>query len=308
MNGDGADEQYRLCNMHTTQVCGSAAPAVFPHWFSDINGDGLTDSVQCGTTSITYGINDGTGSLVKQQEEVEQYICQPDCGSGNELRVDLMLDVNGDGVGDIVTWAQTAPLGPGGWYALLYNEGDPTWERVEGIPPPSYEYGLVSANIDGDGFRDIVTIPRDRTSGYDIQVGINTGALEFKMAQLAVSGPTYWAGRYQYWALDVDRDGIDEIVHAIDDVEGDPSEIPFPPPLWVALDFVGTENLLVTPVTEFFANVDQKGPSMFADVDGDSNMDLMVAVGEHLRLYRGVGSRDENLLKQSLLIGSRVSG
>ncbi|MFQ5767371.1 MAG: FG-GAP repeat domain-containing protein, partial [Acidobacteriota bacterium] len=100
----------------------------------------------------------------------------------------LSADLNGDGFPDLVTANHfVSNLTPAHWVSLLVNNGDGSFQpeiKVESIP--SFNSSAAAADIDADGFTDLV-LAATYTPGH-VEILMNNGNLTFTGTKLSPRG------------------------------------------------------------------------------------------------------------------------
>jgi len=176
--------------------------------FGDINGDGRGDIVL------------SKGWLEAPENPLEgPWTFHPDFDLGSASCPVLVVDVNGDGLNDLIV-GQAHPYGLD-WYEQRIEAGKRTWIKHPIDPFNSQYHDLVWADIDGDGQNELITGKRYRAhcghdpGGYD-PVGIYyfkwTG--EGFAKQVIDYGPARQASGIgiHFQVVDIDGDGRLDIV------------------------------------------------------------------------------------------------
>jgi len=165
-NGDGSDDiAVAAFGASRATVLMGAGPYLFdtpalyvagssPHGIKagDINGDGHVDLITANQASddVSVFINDGTGSFRTQvRYEV------------GDMPKDLALgDINGDGILDMVV-VNSVGNHPTGTeptdITVLFGVGDGTFGGAETIPLDLTPFSVEIADLDDDGFQDVIT-------------------------------------------------------------------------------------------------------------------------------------------------------
>ena len=161
---------------------------------ADVTGDGKADIVTAnlGSSDLSLLVGDGAGNFA----------------AALSLPTDLgpvvvaAADVNGDGVVDLVTVNQTAQSssvligdGGGGFAASANYAIYPPENVIDYMPWP---WGMTLADVDGDGFLDIVTantqndtvsvLPNDGSGRFDAFFNFDTGAHPGSVAVADMNG------------------------------------------------------------------------------------------------------------------------
>jgi len=128
--------------------------------FVDVNNDGLPDillSSNFGTPVTNTWINNGTGWNLNNNWIIPAYFTTT-ANADNNIR---FVDVNNDGLVDILDGNSNAYMNNGtGW--VLNN----SWTSPESFSTSGFNIGRRLADIDGDGFSDIVVSHQDSSSQY----------------------------------------------------------------------------------------------------------------------------------------------
>lgn len=184
---------------------------VTPRVFADVNGDGLPDLVGFGSGGVYVALNTGTSFATGQF-----WIIAFGSGGGwsdNNAYPRMLVDVNGDGLPDIVGFSS------GGVYVSL-NTGSgfapaQVWivdyGRTTGGWSDNNTYPRTLIDVNGDGLPDVVGFA---TGG--VYVSLNKGT-SFAPAQLWNSGfgnNSGWSNNSMYPRIlaDVNGDGLPDVI------------------------------------------------------------------------------------------------
>jgi hypothetical protein len=168
---------------------------------ADMNGDGFPDIVTSGF-SILFG--DGHGGFPKRADYWQEV-------TGGII----LADFDGDGKPDIIVGTGTAGALTGPSIAVLFAGGNGTFagppiSLVTGLPSNNaYDYSQVAADVNGDGFPDLVVQEPDQ---LNVLTGIGDGTFRQTFQYAPASGsPTSIA------TADFNHDGKPDIVVSIAD-------------------------------------------------------------------------------------------
>ncbi len=237
----------------------------YPRTLADINGDGLLDLVGFKSDGVYVALNTGTGFGPTTKWGNDFGTASVVAYASNSANPRLVQDINGDGLPDIVGFAN------GGTYVAL-NTGTgfaaaTVWLADFGINAgytTQDTYPRTLADINGDGLPDLVGFKSDGT-----YVSINTGS-GFQtaakwLADFGTSTATVYPSQkgYPRYLADVNGDGKADIVgFAIFGV-------------WVSLS-TGTGFNSSTQWSAGFGFVwNTSLPRQIADLDGDGYPDIV---------------------------------
>jgi protein involved in polysaccharide export with SLBB domain len=228
---------------------------------ADVDGDGHLDIIagagDPGLISISFG--DGkSGVAATQHLPVE-----------GDVRAVAVADVNGDGHPDIIYSAQRQSSG----IRVLINQGGRGWLPGKGpIEVNKYE-GIVAADLDGDGYLDIIAANATSDNQGGIQVWFGTGRGAWRPGP----SPTVTGSYMGVAVADFNGDGILDIAGAGWGVNA---------ALRVWLGTAGTGGWTALPPV---------APGSYysvsaADIDGDGRLDLAAAAYKAgVQLFAGDG-------------------
>ena len=278
--------------------------------FADVNGDALPDIVwSFDSTTLLFGfeteagvvnrtpakvravyLNTGSG-FVKDGIRTASLHDNPDLEAfvvDSQARGYDLLDVNGDGLSDIIRTLASADR------VVFLNNGA-GWARDEGytaslaaatgivsLDSDSKGQGLLPIDLDGDGLLDYIRADESTTVAY-----VNTGTgfrtddrLTQNLLDLGVTLADGDGKPQGYDTADVDGDGLTDLVRAKDGVTGT-----------IRLARGPTANLMITARTALGEETDVSyGPSSaFDNTGGDGVQDLPTVLQVPLTLTRRDG-------------------
>lgn len=240
---------------------------------------------------------DGKNDVVALTEQALVWYRNGDWAKTEIDRVQLhdveVADLDGDGKIDIVGRNQTGFNGDGDKIYVYHQHAPDRWRRRV-LHGPDGE-GLVLADIDGDGRRDIVV------NGYWFQ---NPGRVngEWRSRRYAAS----WTWPHAFVAVgDIDGDGRSDIALAPSEPAGDRYRLSW---------FQAPANVHAnTPWREHVVDADIETVHHFvgvADIDGDARQDLVVAEmyqgadPDEIRVYRNLGKGERWRREAIATVGS----
>jgi Calx-beta domain/FG-GAP-like repeat len=189
---------------------------LYPRELADVNSDGFADIVGFGQSGVYVSLGTGGGNFGTPTFKLAAFA--PDVGgwSSDNLYPRELADVNHDGFADIVGFGQSGvsvSLATGGG-----NFGTPTFKLAAFAPgaggwSSDDRYPRELADVNGDGFPDIVGFGQSGVSVSLATGGGNFGPATFKLAAFA-PGAGGWNSqdRYPRHLADVNRDGMADIV------------------------------------------------------------------------------------------------
>ena len=233
---------------------------------ADFNNDGLPDIVAVGFSqnSVSIYLNDGFLNFA------EQVIAE------NVVQVDLVKadDIDGDGDVDVVFGGSTNSMLLRNLGNAVFDEGQPlyTWSDSH----DSFNSGLAIVDLDGDGFKDILTFSGAGTGGlYFLD-----GADNFNQSLIERDGIDLGG---DILVADIDGNGRKDIVRQ--NIHDD----------YLSVLYQNSEMVFTRVIVEH--NWDNRAPSQMAlgDMDADSDVDLVFPengnVDEDLSWYENVGGQ-----------------
>ncbi len=195
----------------TTQ---GALNAIYDVELADLNGDGILDQLSGGidnptnvsTVSVRLGLGDGSF-------ESERLSLQ-----GGSLTGDLeLIDLNEDGVLDLVSALRSA----NGFVALQLGNGDGTFGEASTFLVNDFSVDDLSfADVNGDGYQDLVALGRDSSSNTTLSVLLSDTFGGFEAADELQINTTMNLAFGQVDTFDVTGDGVLDILastyHSVD--------------------------------------------------------------------------------------------
>lgn len=289
---------------------------VRPEWLVDLDGDGIQDMLYCAEEGSTASFSPThldfkfakaanattpapplNPTHAQRDGEVPTFgrLCQPPSKPGDDRLFTLVMDIDGDGAGDLIAYDPKL-----GWAVLLKEGLNFVWTQTyfAGVTiKPEIAHVVSVMDVNGDGLRDLFAQPepsgnlKNFGTGPDAEtlsrtplVAINTGR-GFNQIQLAATDATASrAPSFPGYVVDLDHDGVEEYV-AHTGTSATASNWKVRRIVNGALEQSNVGGL-------------NAGPGTLGDFDGDGNIDALTQVKAQVpRLFHGIGRR-QNLLKQ----------
>jgi uncharacterized repeat protein (TIGR01451 family) len=222
---------------------------------TDLNNDNFVDLLQVHNNAILHYLGDPVSTFRQPQ------LFYP---SLPQLTDVALGDLNGDGLTDIVSHSKTT--GALQWQA---NMGEGTFAEVERLLSAVYEVGFVVIDLDEDSDLDIVY-----TAINGIAIIRNDGQAHFSLPETLISNEK--VGSYLRM-VDVDGDGDQDIFTRVN-INGEPQDV----------IFIQQVDGSFTPPQATPIGVNGRG--IFADLDGDEDLDFLFGGGTHLWWHENDGS------------------
>ncbi|MDT7516991.1 FG-GAP-like repeat-containing protein [Rhodoferax mekongensis] len=186
--------------------------SVHPRQLADVNGDGLPDIVGFGPSGVMVSLNKGTGFATSTSWST--YYGTNGGWSDTNAYPRYVVDVNGDGLPDIVGFSSTGvmvALNTGSSFATAIN-----WISYYGTSAGGWSesntYPRYVVDVNGDGLPDIVGF-----SSIGVMVALNTGtsfatAVNWNAYYGTSAGGWSENNTYPRYVVDVNGDGLPDIV------------------------------------------------------------------------------------------------
>lgn len=147
---------------------------------ADVNGDGFPDIVVATNNGVTVMLNNGNGTFAAPSTDVGGDYATWAVSSESVA----VVDVNGDGLPDIVVTNYCAQAAPGCYgIAVLLGNGDGTFQAAIGYDTAGLATGaVVVGDVNGDGFPDLVVTNECQVytcAGGSLKLLLNNGAGAF---------------------------------------------------------------------------------------------------------------------------------
>ncbi|MBH5400955.1 VCBS repeat-containing protein [Bradyrhizobium sp. CNPSo 4010] len=185
----------------------------YPRWVMDVNGDGLPDLVGIAASAVVVSLNTGTSFGARQVWSTDAWGTSTGW-TDNNTYPRMLVDVNGDGLPDLVGIAASAvvvSLNTGTSFGGRQTWSTDAWGVSTGWTDNN-TYPRTLVDVNGDGLPDLVGI-----AASNVMVALNTGA-SFGPRQYWSSDPwgtsTGWTDNNTYprWFTDVNGDGLPDLV------------------------------------------------------------------------------------------------
>lgn len=203
---------------------GSTLQGILP---ADINGDGRGDllywwydTVPGTGLKLRSKIGDGAGGFTQvEHSDGDGMSLTPGAKQGIEV-----TDINGDGKSDVLYWWYDTTPGQGLRLRSKIGAGNGTFTHVEHISGDGMDaanYGVTTADINGDGFADVVYwYDAGNPTGLVIRTKFGNGAGGFTAAEY-VSGDGMDSARKGVRVGDINGDGRADLIYwYVDSVRG----------------------------------------------------------------------------------------
>ncbi|HKO47592.1 MAG TPA: RHS repeat-associated core domain-containing protein [Polyangiaceae bacterium] len=205
-------------------------------WFIDVDGDGVQDRLQCsGAQELAYylarnhnhrvptdisnlptpdGKHSAPGNLCANPGTWAQWSVTPAAFRGDEPPKPPFIgafDVDGDGTSNLFYKDKL------GVVALFFDSGEPIWRRLSTDAMPLVLDNRYVAFLDanGDGLRDILALPSNKTPEFQTAVlWVNTGTGFRQTLLCADSVADAMSPPYVAYVVDYDHDGIDDLIES----------------------------------------------------------------------------------------------
>jgi hypothetical protein len=259
--------------------------------YADVDGDGDPDVLMTGanggyTCTARMYINNGQGG----------YTLSTNTFSGVREGVSAFADIDGDGDQDLLI---TGGLQSGTAIAYLYtNNGSGIFTQVTnsnlvGVTRST----VVFADIDNDGDQDLFVAGSTSTGSVVSNLYANNGSGSFTLVNAGITGFTSSAAAFG----DINGDGYKDLF-----VTGFSSSTNIESRLYLNNGATGGFTQVTTGVPEAV----QSGSVLFADMDNDGDLDLMVVGADPIyakvaKLYRNNGSGAFTLVPGTPFLGAQ---
>lgn len=261
-NGGGIFTELQTSDLKRVDESASA--------FADVDADGDQDLVIAGSYSTGTGnashtrlyLNNGSGAF---NEATNNHF------SGLMFGEVEFADFDNDGDPDVIITGETGPYSGGtqpSTCAVYRNNGSGGYTKIQGNPfPDIYESSVAVADIDGDNDLDVAIMGKIRFTQYVAELYLNNGNGNFSL-KAAITPRGVHEGSLDFADIDGDSDmdllvtGQERQVSGYQDISK----------LFIndgSGNFTLKSNTSLTPVREGF--------SLFADVDGDNDQDLLIS-------------------------------
>lgn len=206
-NGYGFETTQQWSELHGLNSYGS--DAIHPRHLADVNGDGMADIVQFSQFGTWVSLSTGSGFAFHRRWS-ESFGTSEGYTTTDHIR--LIEDVNGDGLGDIVSFANRGvyvALSAGQFFGAVERWSSEFGRDVGGWSITEHLRTL--ADVNADGYLDIVGFGK-----WGVYVALSTGsgfqASEGWLADFGNSAGGWHPSRHPRFVKDVTGDGLPEIV------------------------------------------------------------------------------------------------
>jgi hypothetical protein len=195
---------------------GWSSDDTYPRKVADVNGDGMADIVGFAQNGVWVALATGQGNFTQPTFELSAFGVTAGGWSSDNTYPREVADVNGDGMADVVGFAQS-----GVWTALATGQGhfaQPTFGLFAfGVTAGGWSsddtYPREVADVNGDGMADIVGFGQ---SGVWVSLATGQGNFAQPTFELSAFGVTAggWSSddTYPRKVADVNGDGMADIV------------------------------------------------------------------------------------------------
>ena len=194
---------------------GWSSDDTYPRKVADVNGDGMADIVGFAQNGVWVALATGQGNFAQPTFELSAFGVNAGGWSSDDTYPRKVADVNGDGMADVVGFAQS-----GVWVSLATGQGNfaqPTFElSAFGVTAGGWSsddtYPRKVADVNGDGMADIVGF-----GNAGVYVSLATGggsfaAPVFTLSSFGTAGGWTSENLYPREVADVNADGRADIV------------------------------------------------------------------------------------------------
>lgn len=262
-------------------------------WFVDVDGDGIQDQLRCfaDETNLGYKFSRGysaeSPTVPTEPVDFDNHLpafgslCKVECTDTNDpdcnerRPVSMVLDVDGDGTGNLVVYDD----GLGRWAGLEFVQGVPQWREDwfsnVSFKPRKYETIVLDSN--GDGLRDVLALPDPDYFDDDSAINrpptlllLNNGQGFVEQRLVPIQGETE-APKYPAAVIDYDHDGIEELIEPqASFVVAGSQHTPW------RIRKIRDGRIETAEVPSLPA-----GPGVFGDFDGDGDLDVLTRSRTH---------------------------